>query len=108
MPRPTEHKTVQNRIIHYAQEIGWTYLTQSFAEERRGFSPNGISPREKARNASRFFTDVLFEKVKEFNPKFKDNKEELMRKLDLPLATIQGNRELLYYLQGEKTFFSKD
>jgi type I restriction enzyme R subunit len=107
-PKPTEHKSVQARILKYAQEIGWTFVPQSEAEQRRGFDPSGASPRDKARNASRFFTDTLFEKVKEFNPKFKDTKEELLRKLNLPLPTIAGNRDFLQHLQGEKTFFSKE
>lgn len=107
-PKPTEHKSVQARILKYAQEIGWRYISQSEAEQRRGFDPSGASPREKAKNASRFFTDTLFEKVKVFNPKFKDTKEELLRKLNLPLPTIAGNRDFLQHLQGEKTFFSKE
>ncbi|PWB51300.1 MAG: restriction endonuclease subunit R [Candidatus Methanoperedenaceae archaeon] len=107
-PKPTEHKSVQARILKYAKEIGWTFVSQSEAEESRGFDPSGASPREKAKNASRFFTDTLFEKVKEFNPKFKETKEELLRKLNLPLPTIEGNRDFLQHLQGEKTFFSKE
>jgi len=108
MPQPTEHKSVQTRILQYAQEIGWTFVPRGEAEERRGFDAAGVSPREKAKNASWFFVDTLFEKVKEFNPKFKDSKEELLRKLNLPLPTIQGNRDFLEYLQGEKTFFSTE
>jgi type I restriction enzyme R subunit len=108
MTKPTEHKSVQNRILQYANEIGWTIVSQSEAERRRGFDASAASPREKAKNASRFFTDILFEKVKQFNPKFKDSKEDLLRLLDLPLPNIQGNRDFLYYLQGEKTFFSKE
>jgi type I restriction enzyme R subunit len=108
MAKPTEHKSVQLRIIHYANEIGWNIVSQSEAERRRGFDAYAASPREKAKNASRFFTDTLFEKVKEFNPKFKDSKADLLRVLDLPLPTIQGNRDFLFYLQGEKTFFSKE
>jgi type I restriction enzyme R subunit len=108
MTKPTEHKSVQNRILKYANEIGWTIVSQSEAERRRGFDASAASPREKAKNASRFFTDILFEKVKQFNPKFKDSKEDLLRLLDLPLPTIQGNRDFLHYLQGEKTFFSNE
>ncbi len=108
MSKPTEHKSVQARILKYAEEIGWKVVSQSEAEQRRGFDPSGASPREKAKNASRFFTNTLFEKVKEFNPKFKDTKEELLRKLNLPLPTIAGNRDFLQHLQGEKTFFSKE
>ncbi|MEZ5106797.1 MAG: HsdR family type I site-specific deoxyribonuclease [Draconibacterium sp.] len=108
MSKPTEHKSVQARILKYANEIGWTIVSQGEAESRRGFDSSAASPREKAKNASRFFTDTLFEKVKEFNPKFKDSKTDLLRLLDLPLPTIQGNRDFLFYLQGEKTFFSKE
>ncbi len=108
MPLPTEHKSVQSRILKYANEIGWTIVSQGEAESRRGFDTSAASPREKAKNASRFFTDTLFEKLKEFNPKFKDSKADLLRLLDLPLPTIYGNRDFLHYLQGEKTFFSKE
>lgn len=108
MAKPTEHKSVQARILKYANEIGWTIVSQGEAESRRSFETSAASPREKAKNASRFFTDTLFEKVKEFNPKFKDSKADLLRLLDLPLPTIQGNRDFLLYLQGEKTFYSKE
>lgn len=108
MNKPTEHKSIQARILKYANEIGWTIVSQGEAESRRGFNASAASPREKAKNASRFFTDTLFEKVKEFNPKFKDSKADLLRLLDLPLPTIHGNRDFLHYLQGEKTFFSKE
>jgi type I restriction enzyme, R subunit len=39
MPTPGEHKTVQARILAYAQEIGWRYVPRAEAEARRGFSP---------------------------------------------------------------------
>jgi len=108
MPKPTEHKSVQARILKYANEIGWSIVSQSEAEGRRGFNNSAASPREKAKNASRFFTDTLYEKIKQFNSKFKDSKEDLLRLLNLPLPTIHGNRDFLHYLQGEKTFFSKE
>ena len=38
MPSPGEYKTVQARILAYAQEVGWTYVPQDQAERRRGFS----------------------------------------------------------------------
>jgi type I restriction enzyme R subunit len=108
MSKPTEHKSVQARILQYANEIGWTIVSQSEAEKRRGFNHSAASPREKAKQASRFFTDTLFEKVKQFNSKYTGSKEDLLRMLDLPLPTIQGNRIFHQYLQGEKTFFSKE
>lgn len=106
--KPSEHKSVQARILKYAQEVGWSFVSQNEAEERRDFDSAGISSREKAKNASRYFTDLLYDTVRKFNPKFKDSKEDLLRKLDLPLPTIQGNREFLEHLQGEKTYFSKE
>ncbi len=108
MPKPTEHKSVQARILHYAGEIGWTYVSQSEAEKRRGFDFSAQSPREKAKGASRYFSDLLFQKTKEFNEKFTGSKEELLRILDMPLPSIIGNRDFLAYLKGEKTFFSKE
>src|SRR5437868_12092402 len=41
LPKPGEHKTVQARILEYAQEIGWTYVGREEAEARRGFDPEG-------------------------------------------------------------------
>jgi type I restriction enzyme R subunit len=59
MPAPSEHKTVQARILAYAQEIGWTYVPRAEAEKRRGFDPDGASPEERARKTSLFFGDLL-------------------------------------------------
>ncbi len=39
MPSPGEHKTVQSRILEYAQAIGWTFVPREEAEQRRGFDP---------------------------------------------------------------------
>jgi len=36
MSKPGEHKTVQDRIVAYAQEIGWTMVPREEAERRRG------------------------------------------------------------------------
>ena len=108
MPTPSEHKSVQARILKYAQEIRWAFVSRSDAERRRGFDTSATLPRDRAKNASRFFTDVLWEKVQQFNPLFKEEKEELLRLLDMPLPSIQGNRDFLNYLKGEKTFFSRE
>lgn len=37
MTTPGEHKSVQARILNYAQEIGWIYAPRGEAEVRRGF-----------------------------------------------------------------------
>ena len=43
MPTPGEHKTVQPRILAYAQEIGWRYVQRAEAERRRGLTEGGFS-----------------------------------------------------------------
>ena len=52
MPLPSEHKTVQARILAYAQEIGWCYVSCADTEKRRGFDPDGSMPEERARRCS--------------------------------------------------------
>ena len=44
MSKPSEHKTVQSRILAYAQEIGWTLVSRAEAERRRGKEPGLSSP----------------------------------------------------------------
>jgi type I restriction enzyme R subunit len=39
MPKPSEHKTVQGRILKYAEKIGWIFVPHEDAEARRGFDP---------------------------------------------------------------------
>ena len=43
MPVPGEHKTVQARILAYAQEIGWTFVPRAEAAGRRGLTEGGFS-----------------------------------------------------------------
>ena len=38
MAQPSENKTVQSRILKYAQDIGWTSVSFSDAVRRRSFS----------------------------------------------------------------------
>ena len=98
MPKPTEHKTVQARILAYAQEVGWTFVPRGEAEKRRGF-------RADAGNASLYFDDLLFAKVCEFNPKYREAKGALTRRLRQRPANIFGNRDFLDYLRNQATFF---
>ena len=67
MPTPGEHKTVQDRILGYAEAIGWTIVSREVAEQRRGFVPH-VLPADRAKNRSLFFDDLLDAKVREFNP----------------------------------------
>lgn len=49
MPVPGEHKTVQTRILAYAQEIGWRFVPRTEVEARRGFYLNGATPEDCTR-----------------------------------------------------------
>jgi len=43
MAVPTENKTVQARILAYAGEIGWRYVSRGDAKARRGVTDGGFS-----------------------------------------------------------------
>lgn len=105
MTTPTEHKTVQARILDYAQQIGWTFVPRTEAEVRRGFDRTHIKPADQAKAASPFFVATLFDRVKELNPGFAESAEELARKLAALPGNIRGNRDFLRALRGQMTFF---
>ncbi len=111
MPKPSEHKAVQARILHYAQEIKlteeihWEYVSRPAAEKRRGFDTAVTNPQERARQASLFFDDVLYQKVKAFNPLYADAPGALVGQLRRLSASIHGNREMLTYLRNSGKFF---
>jgi type I restriction enzyme R subunit len=105
MPTPGEHKTVQARILHYAQEIGWTYVPRAEAERRRGFDPAGATPEERARTASLFFGDLLHARIRAFNPKYKEAEGALIGQFQRFHADIYGNRDFLQALRNQPKFF---
>ena len=86
MPTPTEHKTVQARILAYAQDIGWTFVPREEAEQRRGFDPDA-PPKDRARGRSLFFDDLLDAKVRLFNPRYAEAEGALLGQFGLPHAT---------------------
>ncbi len=108
MPLPGEHKTVQARILAYAQEIGWKIVPRDEAERRRRVDPDAATPEERARHASLFFGDLLHAKVREFNPKYKEAEGALIGELQRLHSDIYGNRDFLSYLRNQRTFFSSD
>ena len=67
-----EHKTVQARVLAYAQEIGWRYVSRAEAVARRAFDPDAAILEERARKASLFFADLLHAQIRAFNPKYKE------------------------------------
>ena len=100
MPTPTEHKTVQARILEYAEDIGWTIVSREEAERRRGFDP-GAPVGEQARHRSLFFDDGLDNKVREFNPQYGDAPDALLRKFRNMDTNIHGNQEFLSHLRNQ-------
>jgi type I restriction enzyme, R subunit len=108
MPKPSEHKTIQSRLLRYAQEIGWTFVTQSEAERRRHFDRDAPSPKEAARRASLFFDDLLYAKVRELNPKYKEAEGALVGDFSRLHADVYGNREFLNHLRNQGKFFCTD
>ncbi len=78
MPTPREHKTVQARILGYAEAIGWTFVSREEAEQRRGFDPE-VPPADCAKNRSLFFDDLLDAKLRGFNPRYAEAEGALLR-----------------------------
>jgi type I restriction enzyme, R subunit len=106
--KPGEHKTVQARILTYAQEIGWTYVPRAEAEQRRGFDHSKTTLAEQAAEASPYFDDLLDAQVRRFNPRYADGPGALVGDLRRLHANIAGNRELLAYLRNAKTFYDRE
>ena len=104
MPTPTEHRTVQARILAYAQELGWVYVPRAEAERRRGFDA-AAHRNEQARNASLFFDAVLDAQVRCFNPRYTEAPGALPAQLRLLHTDIYGNREFLAHLRNQGKFF---
>jgi type I restriction enzyme R subunit len=104
MIKPSEHKTVQARILAYAREIGWTFVSREEAEQRRGFDPT-VSPDERARNRSLFFDDLLDTKVRKFNPHYTEPVGALLGQFRHLHTDIYGNREFVEHLRNRGKFF---
>lgn len=105
--KPGEHKTVQARILKYAQEIGWTFVTRDEAEARRGFDPD-VAAKDPEKSTSLFFDDLLDEKVRLFNPRYSDAAGALTGKFRHLHADIYGNREFVDHLRNRGKYFDHD
>ena len=107
MPTPSEHKTVQARILEYAQDIGWTFVPRDEAEQRRGFDPD-TSSTDRNRDASLYFDDLLYAKVREFNPLYTEQQGALLNQFRHLHTNIYGNREFVDYLRNRGKFFDQE
>ena len=94
----TERSAVQNPMLKYAQEIGWEYVPPDEALRLRG-GESGL-----------YFTPVLERQLLRLNPTVVDETRcaDIMRQLNLLKPTIEGNRDALEWLRGERSVFVPD
>ncbi len=118
MSTPGEHKTVQARILAYAQEVGWSFVSRAEAEQRRGFdapspkvygdtSPE-VPPADRARNRSLFFDDLLDAQLRTFNPHYAEAEGALLGRFRHLHTDIYGNREFVEHLRNRGKFYDHE
>jgi len=112
MSKPGEHKTVQARILAYAQEIGWTIVPREEAEKRRGGIPAPLRKKDGDRKTpaplSLFFDHLLDTQIRAFNPRYSDAEGALPGQFRHLHSHIHGNREFLEHLRNRGKFFDHE
>lgn len=93
--KPTELKSVQERIIKYAVEAGWRYVPRLDSDKRRG--------NEETYKSELYYRDVLNAKLYEFNSWLPKNYS-----LPVPAPKIEGNRQVLLTLRGQSTAYDEN
>ncbi|VBT21494.1 type I restriction endonuclease subunit R [Burkholderia pseudomallei] len=92
----SEAGTVQFPMVKHAVEIGWTPIAPEDARVKRGGE------------AGAFFRDVLETKITAFNTWLTaDAVRSVVETLDALPASIEGNRELLAWLRGERQWYDE-
>lgn len=93
----SERSSVQDPLIRYAAEIGWTYLPPSEALSLRG-GENGT-----------LFSRILEQKLLEFNKGLlsSDTAEEIVRRMEAVRSNIEGNAEILSWIRGEQSVYDE-
>jgi type I restriction enzyme R subunit len=84
MSKPTEHKTVQARILAYAEAISWTVVSREVAEERRGGIPAHLRRKDGDRNVPA--------PVRTFNPRHAEAEGALLGQWWRLPSSLAGNR----------------
>jgi type I restriction enzyme R subunit len=107
MPTPSEHKSVQARILEYAKDIGWTYVSRDDAEQRRGFDPE-VPAAERAKNRSMFFDDAIEAQVREFNPRYAEAEDALLVRFRHIHTDSYGNREFVKLLRSSGKYYDHE
>ena len=94
----SERSAVQDPMLQYADEIGWESISGSEAMRMR-------------RSDTRcYFDDVLQAQLMKLNEDILDESRcaEVMRRLNLLNPTLEGNRDALSWLRGERSIFVPD
>ena len=93
----TEAATVQFPMVRHAAEIGWMPIAPADATLKRG----GIS--------GLMFRDELEAALRKFNAWMTDDAiRSVIENLDALPATIEGNRQVLAWLRGERQWFDDE
>ena len=92
----SEYTVVQEPMLRYSDQIGWTRVSRSQAMQMRG-----------GNTAARYFTDVLKAQLLKLNTGIVDNSNcaDVLRQLGLLKPTLEGNHEALLWMRGEKSTF---
>jgi type I restriction enzyme R subunit len=93
----SEAGSVQFPMVAHAAGIGWTAIAPEVAKQKRG-GEEGMLLR-----------DELEAKLVEFNPWMKgDTVRQVIERLEAIPPTIEGNREMLSWVKGERQWYDDD
>ena len=92
----TEAASVQFPMVRHAAEIGWTPLPPEVAMHKRGGE------------AGMLFRDELEGALGRFNPWMTDDGiRSVVERIEAIPPTIEGNREMLAWLHGERQWYDE-
>ena len=92
----TEATTVQFPMVRHAAEIGWTPIPPETSLQKRGGE------------AGMLFRDELEGALGRFNPWMTDDSiRAVVERLEAISPTIEGNREMLAWLRGERQWYDE-
>jgi type I restriction enzyme R subunit len=93
----SEAGTVQFPMVKHAAEIGWTPINPEVAKQKRGGE------------AGMLLRDELEAKLAAFNPWLgQDAVRSIIETIDAIPPTIEGNREMLSWLRGERQWYDEN
>ncbi len=95
--RINEGYTVQFPMVKHAHEVGWTVMPPEEAEAKRLGRSNML------------FRDALESKLLEFNAWLGESQARaIVDTIEAIPATIEGNREVLAWMRGERQWYDED